>query len=82
MEPGDAQFSLSLRVLAPEDSAALKGLLGTFEFFAIWGFILLVMGLRRIFGMSLGAAIACLIPVWLISAALAIVGELFGGMRG
>jgi hypothetical protein len=82
MAPADAQFSLSLRMLAPENSAALRGLLGTFEFFTIWGFILVVMGLQRIFGMSRGAAIACLVPVWLISAAVAIVGEIFGGMGG
>jgi hypothetical protein len=82
MEPDDARFSLSLRMLAPENSAALKGIFGTVEFFAIWSFILLVMGLRRIFGMSTGAAVACLIPMWLIYAALSIVGELYGGMAG
>jgi len=80
--PDDARFSLSLRMLAPEDSAALKGLFGTIEFFAIWSFILMVMGLRRVFGLSTGAAIACLVPVWLVYAALAILGEMFGGMSG
>jgi hypothetical protein len=80
--PDDARFSLSLRMLAPENSAALKGLFGSIEFFAIWGFVLIVMGLRRIFGLSLGAAIACVIPVWLLYAVMGILGETFGGMAG
>jgi hypothetical protein len=79
VEPSDARFSLSLRALAPEGGAALAGLFGTFEFFTIWSFILLAMGLRRVFGMSTGAAVACLVPVWLIYAALAILGEVMGG---
>jgi hypothetical protein len=79
VEPSDARLSLSLRALAPDGNAALAGFLGTFEFFTLWSFILLALGLRRVFGMSTGAAIACLIPVWLIYAAFAILGEVFGG---
>jgi len=82
VEPDDARFSLSLRMLAPPESAALKGLLGTFDFFGIWVLVLVVMGLQRVFGMSRGAAIACVIPVWLLYAALSILGEKFGGMTG
>ena len=81
-EADDARFSLSLRMLAPPDSAALKGLFGSVEFFAVWGFVLMVMGLRRIFGLSLNAAIACVVPVWLLYATLSILGEMFGGMTG
>jgi len=40
------------------------------------------MGLRRVFGLSLGAAIACVIPVWLLYATMSILGEMFGGMAG
>lgn len=79
VEPDDARFSLSLRALAPEGGAALAGLLGSVEFFAVWGFILLALGLKRVFNMTTGAAVACLVPVWLIYAALAIIGEILGG---
>jgi len=80
MEAKDAQMALSLKVLAPENSAALRGLLGSFEFFACWAFVLIALGLMRIFGMTRGAAIAALVPMWIIYVAALIVGEIFGGM--
>ncbi|HEX6791317.1 MAG TPA: YIP1 family protein [Candidatus Krumholzibacteria bacterium] len=74
--PEDMKVGLSLRLLAPDASPVVKGLLGGVEFFAVWGFTLAVLGLRRVFGLALGAAIACSIPLWLIYMALAVVGEL------
>lgn len=82
VEASDAQMSLSLRVLAPEGIAALKGLLGSVEFFACWAFVLVALGLMRIFGMSRGQAIAALIPMWIIYVAAMMLGEIFGGMGG
>jgi hypothetical protein len=82
MDPEDARFALSLRMLATESGAVLKGLLGSIDFFVVWSFILLVLGLKRVFGMTTGAAVACMIPAWLLYATLSIVGEFFGGMAG
>jgi hypothetical protein len=60
----------------------VSGLLGSIEFFAVWGFALIVIGLRRILGLSLGAAIACCIPLWLLYTAFTVMGELFQGSQG
>ncbi len=76
----DARVSLSLRMLAPADSAVMRGLLGSFEFFVLWSFVVLVMGLTHIFGMSRAQAIAVLIPIWIIYVGMLIAGEVFGGM--
>ncbi|HET6349004.1 MAG TPA: YIP1 family protein [Candidatus Krumholzibacteria bacterium] len=75
--PEDLHASLSLRVLAPEGSAVLKGLLGSIEFFSIWGLVLIAAGLRRTFGMRLGQALACVIPLWLLYAVFTVLGEMF-----
>jgi hypothetical protein len=80
MTADDARMSFSLRMLAPENSAVLKGLLGSVEFFTIWGLVLLGMGLMRIFGMSRGQATAVLVPIWIIYVGMLIAGEVFGGM--
>jgi hypothetical protein len=82
MGPDDARMSFSLRALAPPDSAVLKGLFASVEFFTIWSLVLLALGLQRVFGMSRAQAIAVLIPIWLIYATMLIMGEVFGGMGG
>ncbi len=75
--PDDLKVGLSLRPLAPDAGPFIGGLLGSIEFFAVWGFALIVLGLRRILGFSLGAAIACSIPLWLLYTTFTIVGEMF-----
>lgn len=81
MSPEDAQMSLSLRALAP-DNAVLRGLFGSVEFFAIWSLVLLAMGLMRIFGMKRGQAIGVAVFLWILYAGMVILGESFGGMNG
>jgi Yip1 domain len=80
--PADAQVSLSLRVLAPEGNAVLRGLMGSIEFFALWSLVLVAMGLMRIFGMSRGQSIGVAVMLWILYAATVIIGEIFGGMAG
>ncbi len=80
MVPEDARFSLSLRALAPPDSAMLKGLFGSVEFFSLWSFVILTMGLMHVFGMKRGQALAVVIPIWLVYVVMLILGEKFGGM--
>ncbi len=82
MGPEDARMSFSLRTLAPPDSALLKGLFGSVEFFTVWSMVLLALGLQRVFGMSRGQAIAVLIPIWLIYVVMLVLGEAFGGIGG
>lgn len=75
--PEDMHLSLSLRMLAPEASTFLRGLLGSIEFFSIWGLVLVVLGLRSIFGLRTGQAVACVIPLFIIYAAIAVLSEFF-----
>ena len=64
----DAQFSISLGVLAPEGaSTLLRAALSSIELFGIWGLVVLGMGLMSVFQMSRNQAIACCIPLWLIT---------------
>lgn len=77
--PDDLKVGLSLRPLAPGAGPVVGGLLGSIEFFAVWGFALIAMGLRRVFGLGLGAAIACCIPLWVLYTGFTIVGEMFNG---
>ena len=77
--PEDARLGLSLRALAP-DSNLMRGIFGSFEFFALWSLVLVVMGLMRIFGMSRGGAIAAAVLLWILYAIATVVGEVMGGM--
>ena len=77
--PEDMHASLSLRLLAPSEAGALiKGILGSVEFFAIWGLSVIAAGLRRMFGLRLGQAIGCVVPLWVLYAIMSVVGEKFG----
>lgn len=79
--PEDLKVGLSLRPLAPDAGPFLGGLLGSIEFFAVWGFALIVLGLRRMLGFGLGAALACSIPLWLLYTTFTIMGEMFNKGR-
>ncbi|HXV13045.1 MAG TPA: Yip1 family protein [Candidatus Krumholzibacteria bacterium] len=79
--PEDGQMALSLRAIAP-DNAALRGLYGSIEFFAIWSLVLVAMGLMRIFGMSRGASIAVAVVLWVLYAGMMVIAEVLGGMAG
>jgi hypothetical protein len=79
--PEDLKVGLSLRLLAPESGPVLGGILGSLEFFAIWAFVLIVLGLRRVFNFTLGTAIACTLPLWLLYTAFTVIGELMNAAR-
>jgi Yip1 domain len=80
--PEDAHWSLSLRALAPDAGPVIRGALSGVEFFAIWSLVVLAMGLRRIFGMSRGAAIGVAVLLWVLFVAAMMVSEAVGGMAG
>jgi hypothetical protein len=80
MSADDARISFSLRALAPADNPLMRGLFGSVEFFTIWGFVILVLGLMRIVGMRRTQAIMVLIPIWIIYVGMLVAGEVFGGM--
>jgi hypothetical protein len=80
--PEDVKISLSLRLFAPEANAVVRGLLSSIEFFSIWGLALVAVGLKRIFNLRTGQAIACVIPLWLIYAVMSVLGEVFSNFGG
>ena len=75
----DARLGLSLRIFAP-DNAIARGIFGSFEFFAIWSLVLVVMGLIRIFGMTRVQAIVTAVVLWILYAIATVLGEVTGAM--
>ena len=74
----DAKFSIGLRFLVPEEGALVKALLASVDFFAIWSFVLVVMGLMHLFEMTRRQAIYCIIPMWIIYVGMLLLGEVTG----
>jgi len=74
----DAKFSIGLRFLVPEEGALVKALLASIDFFAIWSFVLVVMGLMHLFEMTRRQAIYCIIPMWIIYVGMLLLGEVTG----
>lgn len=77
----DAQMSLSLGFLAPEEAnILLKAVANSLEFFTIWGLVLIGMGLIRVFEMPQRTAVYAVIPIWIIVVIVSMAGLFFGGM--
>ena len=76
----DARFSIGLGFLAPEEGNLVRAALYSFDFFAIWSLVLVVLGLMHVFGMQVRQAIYCVIPMWLISVAMLTIQEVVGGI--
>jgi hypothetical protein len=76
----DARFSIGLGFLAPAEGALVRSVLLSIDFFSIWAFVLIVMGLMQIFGMSRKNAIICIIPLWILQVVFLLIGEVTGGM--
>jgi len=78
--PEDAHISLSLRFLAGDGGAVIKGLFASFEFFTVWSCVLFVMGLMAVFGMRRAQAITAAIPMFILLIAGMIASEVFSNM--
>ena len=76
----DAKFSIGLGFLAPEEGALVRAVLTSVDFFTIWSFVLVVMGLMYVFDMSRRHAIYCVIPLWVIQVLFLLIGEVTGNM--
>jgi hypothetical protein len=74
----DAKFSIGLGFLAPDEGALVRALLASVDFFAIWSFVLVVMGLMHVFEMTRRQAIYCIIPMWIIYVGMLLLGEVTG----
>jgi hypothetical protein len=76
----DAQVTIGLGFLAPEGSTAAYAVLSTINVFSIWSFVVLGLGLMRVFDMSRNQAIACVVPWWVISVIFSVLGAALGGL--
>jgi len=76
--PEDAQMSLGLGFLIP--GGVWHAVLSSIDVFAVWSFILIAMGLERVFDMPRRHSVVSVIPWLLITVVLAAVGQLFGAM--
>jgi hypothetical protein len=76
----DAKFSIGLGFLAPDEGALVRVLLASFDFFAVWSFVLVVMGLMQVFDMTRRQAIYCIIPMWIIYLGMLLLGEVTGSL--
>jgi len=76
----DAAFSLSLRFLAPADNSLLEAVLSSIELFGLWGLVFLAMGFVHVFGMSPTRAVIAVLPWWLLTVALTILGQGLGAI--
>ncbi len=80
MTADDAEFSIGLSFMAPEEGALLKALFTSIEFFGIWALVLVAIGLMRVFDMSRKNAIICVIPLWLMFFLQRLMSAVFGGV--
>jgi hypothetical protein len=76
----DAKFSIGLAFLAPEEGALIRAVLSSVDFFSIWSYVLVVMGVMYIFDMPRRQAIYCVIPLWVMAVLFLIIAEVTGGM--
>lgn len=74
----DAKFSIGLGFLAPDEGALARAVLASFDFFAIWSFVLVVMGLMHIFEMPRRHAVYCVVPMWIMYVGMLLLGEVTG----
>lgn len=74
IEPIEAYIGLlasHLGVFAPDDTPLwLLGLLARVDLFSIWAVVLLVIGFRRVAGLSIGASTAIVLFLWALMAAV------------
>lgn len=76
----DASFSIGLGFLAPEAGGLVKAVLTSVDFFTVWAYVLMAMGLMRIFGMSRKNAVICIIPLWVLNIIFGWLREVTGGL--
>jgi len=77
--PADAAFELSLRLIAPA-GGLVGAILSSFELFGIWSLVFLAMALVKGFDMSVRAAVLAVVPWWVITVLVALVGKAVGAL--
>ncbi|MDD4856694.1 MAG: Yip1 family protein [Candidatus Krumholzibacteria bacterium] len=80
--PEDLKFSLSLAPLVGEGKGLLHAILQSLSIFEIWYYVVLVLGIAAIFRISRKQAVVPVLPIWIFSVIMLLVGGKFtGGAR-
>jgi hypothetical protein len=77
--PEDLKFSLSLAPLIGEGKGLLHAVLQSLSIFQIWYYVVLVLGIAAIFRISRKQAIIPVLPIWIFSVLVLLLGSKFGG---
>ncbi len=75
----DAMVSLGPGALVPEGHKILTAVLSTVDVFGLWFYALIAMGVVYLFRLSGRSAILVVLPIWLLSVLMALIGTRIGG---
>ncbi len=76
MSDAMAQFGASAFV--SESNKIVYAVLSTLDVFTIWFYVLIAVGVTQIFGLSRRSSLLVVLPIWLLSVLMALVGTRFG----
>jgi hypothetical protein len=75
----DALAPFGPAAFLPEGGKIWYALLSTLDVFAVWFYVLLAVGVTQVFRMSRTASLLVVLPVWLLSILIALIGVRYGG---
>lgn len=75
----DALAPFGPAALLPEGGKIWFALLSTLDVFAVWFYLVMAVGVTQVFRMSRGASLLVVIPIWLLSILIALIGVRYGG---
>jgi hypothetical protein len=76
MSDAMAQFGASAFV--SESNKIVYAVLSTLDIFTIWFYLLIAVGVTQIFGLSRRSSLLVVLPIWLLSVLMALIGTRFG----
>ena len=76
----DAMAPFGPAALIPDDGGKIwYALLSTLDIFSIWFYVLMAVGVMQVFRMSRWASLLVVVPIWLLSVLIALIGVRYGG---
>jgi len=75
----DALAPFGPAALLPEGGKIWFALLSTLDVFAVWFYVLMAVGVTQVFRMSRSASLLVVVPIWLLSILIALIGVRYGG---
>jgi hypothetical protein len=75
----DAVAPFGPAAFVSESSKIVYAILSTLDVFTIWFYVLIALGVTQIFRVSWRSSLFVVIPIWLLSVLMALLGARFGG---